>query len=592
MSGRIVRLSEELVNRIAAGEVVERPASVVKELIENSIDAGASDIIVDVKGSGKRYIRVTDDGIGMEREDAILCFERHATSKIKTSEDLYKITTLGFRGEAIPSIAAVSKVRLFTCLNGNSTGTELEVESGTIKSVKDAPPVKGTSVEVSDLFLNIPARLKFLKSDTTELSHIVEAVTQHALSHPLIRFKMNNANKKITDAASSNNILDRIVAVSGYEMEDNLMPVEENYSSRLKLRITGYISKPSVNMGNRGLQYIYVNSRYIRDRIINHAVYEAFKTMLPRDRHPIYFLFINIDPAMVDVNVHPSKTEVRFARQNEIHDFIRDIVMDSMKRGQGPEYRIQNSEYRIQETGVDYYKDRVMKAAENYIFNQEPKFSISSVQDLKLLTPNSEFELTPETESDLSHAMPIGQVFDSFIMLQGVNNIIFIDQHTAHERILYERILNKVRSSRIEVQTLLIPVNIELSGKESLIMQSNLDNFKKLGFDIESFGENNFIIRSLPSVLSGDDSKQIVRDILDKLLSIGKNTSFDEVINNMILVMACRSAVKAGQRLNMKEMESLIKELMNTARPFTCPHGRPIALSIEKGQILKGFLRR
>ena len=606
MNSRIIKLSDELANCIAAGEVVERPASVVRELIDNSIDAGAGNITIEIKGSGKRYIRVTDDGIGMTRDDALLCFERHATSKIKTIEDLNAITTLGFRGEALPSIAAVSNVRLSTCNEGESVGTDVEVNNGAVKSVKDAPPVKGTSVEIKDLFLNIPARLKFLKSDTTETSRIIEVVNQHALSHPMIKFRMESGGKRMIDTFSTDNRLNRIASIFKNEMVNNLMPVEEKHSSNLKLSVRGYISKIGADTGSRGMQYIFVNNRYIRDRVISHAVYEAYKTMLSRDRHPIYFLFLDIDPKMIDVNVHPTKIEVRFMRQGEIHDFIRDTIRDSMKRVRSQVSEVgvrdsvseeRDSAFSLQPSAL--YKDRIREATERYVSNHESVFDIP-IQDLRLKTPSSELRLSPEMESDLSKFKPIGQIFNSFIILQGVDNIIFIDQHTAHERILYERLLSKMRDSRIEVQTMLLPVNIELPSKESLVLQSNLDNFKKLGFDIESFGENSFVIRSVPSILSKDDCKQAVKDILDKLLvseanlsgSEQKGTSFDEVINKMILVMSCRGAVKAGQILSIEEMSSLIKELMNTNRPFTCPHGRPIALSIEKGQILKGFLRK
>ena len=606
MSSRIIKLPDELANCIAAGEVVERPASVVRELTDNSIDACAGNITIEIKGSGKRYIRVTDDGIGMTRDDAVLCFERHATSKIKTIKDLNAITTLGFRGEALPSIAAVSNVRLSTCNEGESVGTEMDINNGAVKSVKDAPPVKGTSVEVKDLFLNIPARLKFLKSDTTESSHIIEIVNQHALSHPMIKFRMEKGGGRLLDTFSTNDRLNRIASIFGNEIVSNLMPVEEKYSSNLKLSVRGYISKIGADTGSRGMQYIFVNSRYIRDRVISHAVYEAYRTMLQRDRHPLYFLFLDIDPKMIDVNVHPTKIEVRFVQQSEIHNFIRDAIRDSMRRSQKTEDRSQKSEFaewtRI--TDADSYKDKVREATERYISNQESgkildfgfrgTHPVNGSSDFKseIRNQKSEIRLSPEMESDLSRFKPIGQIFNSFIILQGVDNVIFIDQHTAHERILYERFLNKMRDSRIEVQTMLLPVNIELSSKESLVLQSNLDNFKKLGFDIESFGENSFVIRSIPSILSGDDCKQAVKDILDKLVSEQKGTSFDEVINKMILVMACRGAVKAGQILSIEEMSSMIKELMNTVRPFTCPHGRPIALTIEKGQILKGFLRK
>jgi len=598
MEGRIVKLPDELVNRIAAGEVVERPASVVKELIENSIDAGAGAITVEVKGSGKRYIRVMDDGSGMLREDASLAFERHATSKIKTAHDLHKITTLGFRGEALPSIASVSNVRLLTRSAGDSSGTEIELDNGIVKAIKDAPPVKGTSIEVKDLFLNIPARLKFMKSDATELSHIIESVNQHALSHPVIRFKMINGNKAIIDTASTNNILDRIASIFGYEITDSLAP-QINYV-RGGLSLEGYVSKPSINMAGRSLQYIFVNNRYIKDRVINHAIYEAFRTLLPKDRHPAYFLFLNIDPEMVDVNVHPSKIEVRFAKQGEVHDFVRDAIRESMKRAgswdPGVGSQEQNAELRAPNS--ELYKDRVRETIERYISGQEsgPGNLESGIKNFNrystLNTQHSTLKLSPETESNLSQFKPVGQIFDSFIILEGADNIIFIDQHTAHERILYERFLQKIKDSKIEVQTLLLPVNMEVSSKESVILQSNLDNFKKLGFDIESFGGNSFIIRAVPSLLSGDDYKQLIRDILDKLIVHQRNTSFDEIVNDMILIMACRGAVKANQRLGIEEMESLVKELMRTSRPFTCPHGRPIALSMDKGQILKGFLRR
>ena len=606
MSSRIIKLPDELANCIAAGEVVERPASVVRELTDNSIDACAGNITIEIKGSGKRYIRVTDDGIGMTRDDAVLCFERHATSKIKTIKDLNAITTLGFRGEALPSIAAVSNVRLSTCNEGESVGTEMDINNGAVKSVKDAPPVKGTSVEVKDLFLNIPARLKFLKSDTTESSHIIEIVNQHALSHPMIKFRMEKGGGRLLDTFSTNDRLNRIASIFGNEIVSNLMPVEEKYSSNLKLSVRGYISKIGADTGSRGMQYIFVNSRYIRDRVISHAVYEAYRTMLQRDRHPLYFLFLDIDPKMIDVNVHPTKIEVRFVQQSEIHNFIRDAIRDSMRRSQKTEDRSQKSEFaewtRI--TDADSYKDKVREATERYISNQESgkildfgfrgTHPVNGSSDFKseIRNQKSEIRLSPEMESDLSRFKPIGQIFNSFIILQGVDNVIFIDQHTAHERILYERLLSKMRDSKIEVQTMLLPVNMELSGKESLVLQSNLDNFKKLGFDIESFGENSFVIRSIPSILSGDDCKQVVKDILNKLVSEQKGTSFDEVINKMILVMACRGAVKAGQILSIEEMSSMIKELMNTVRPFTCPHGRPIALTIEKGQILKGFLRK
>jgi len=408
------------------------------------------------------------------------------------------------------------------------------------------------------------------------------------------------------DTFSTDNRLNRIASIFKNEMVNNLMPVEEKHSSNLKLSVRGYISKIGADTGSRGMQYIFVNNRYIRDRVISHAVYEAYKTMLSRDRHPIFFLFLDIDPKMIDVNVHPTKIEVRFMRQGEIHDFIRDTIRDSMKRVRSQVSEVgvrdsvseeRDSAFSLQPSAL--YKDRIREATERYVSNHESVFDIP-IQDLRLKTPSSELRLSPEMESDLSKFKPIGQIFNSFIILQGVDNIIFIDQHTAHERILYERLLSKMRDSRIEVQTMLLPVNIELPSKESLVLQSNLDNFKKLGFDIESFGENSFVIRSVPSILSGDDCKQAVKDILDKLLvseanlsgSEQRRTGFDEVINKMILVMSCRGAVKAGQILSIEEMSSLIKELMNTNRPFTCPHGRPIALSIEKGQILKGFLRK
>jgi DNA mismatch repair protein MutL len=612
MGNRIIKLPEELANCIAAGEVVDRPASVVKELIENSIDANASTIAIDVKDSGKRYIRVTDDGIGMQRDDAILSFERYATSKIKTYEDLHAITTLGFRGEALPSIASVSQVRILTYYDGDNAGTEIELDKGTIKSVKDSPPMKGTSIEVRDLFFNIPARLKFLKSDTTELLHIIEAVTQNSLCYPQIKFGLavnktshiNSNYKKVINTPLTHNTIDRIASIFGSDVIKKLLLfTEENHFMKLK----GYVSKPGGHFSNKRLQYIFVNNRYIRDRTINHAVYVAFKTTLPRDSHPAYFIFLDIDPRMVDVNVHPAKGEVKFAQQREVHDFVMDAVTRSQKpkamsqtclsgRQVSEEEIFFHSKHNTHEPQpVCKYTVKEMSGAYVQVHDEliGSEFKDLAVSSITPEIPDSMNSLlTPETVSVLSQCKPVGQIFNSFIIFEGIEKIIFIDQHTAHERILYEKFLNKIKDSKIEVQNLLLPINIEMSGKESIVLQSRLDSFKQLGFDIEFFGGNSFIIRSVPSILSRDDCEEIVKDILDKLVSYQEDTPFDKIVQNIILIMACRGAVKANQKLSLEEMEHLLRDLKNTNRPFTCPHGRPTALTIEKKLLMKGFLRR
>ncbi|MBI5183295.1 MAG: DNA mismatch repair endonuclease MutL [Nitrospinae bacterium] len=663
MGNRIRVLSEELSNKIAAGEVVERPASVVKELIDNSIDASARNVVIEIRGGGRRYIKVSDDGSGMSHDDAILAFERHATSKISSQDDLYNICTLGFRGEALPSIASISILSLITSTCDAEVGTRINIEGGVIKDVRDAASPTGTSVEVKDIFFNTPARLKFMKSDTTELSHISSVVTQQSLAHPSIHFKMDHNKKTLIDLPLTNNPLHRLTAIFGRDLTDNLIEIEGEYD---KMRISGFISRPTLTRSDKGNQYVYVNSRYVKDKIIGHAIYDAYRSLVPRDRHPMIFLFLSIDPGRVDVNVHPSKVEVRFSDQGEVHDFVCNVIRNGLHQGKkgvsllheemvisppkltmGPHIEIEGSEplifgdvemkrwhssdsmtsrtYRNMRRGLYTRKDTLsvkggVKGGIVVGEKREREETEGVVDSTSAVTPKGERvsnvvkgvreaddDYIPSEEKGLllrlpspvslsdpvfTRFNPIGQIDNSFIIMEGPNGIVLLDQHTAHERVLYERLIKDIKRSRIEIQQILIPVSVEMSKGESLLLKSYLNDIMKLGLEVEDFGQNRFLIRAVPALLVGQDYSRILLDIVDKLSQLGQIKSFDEINEEIILLMACHGAIKANQHLGLDQIRSLMRDLEKTELPYTCPHGRPIALFFDMQDIRKRFMRR
>lgn len=568
-------LPDNLINKIAAGEVVERPASVVKELIENAIDAGATEIVVNIEQSGKRQIRVTDNGSGISREDARTAFERHATSKISSESDLEMIRTMGFRGEALSSIASVAQVTMVTAQKGAGSGTIVEIEGGTVRNIADAAAPQGTSLEVNHLFYNTPARLKFLKSTSTELSHIIAAVSHQAMARPDIRFKLTHGKNIMLDLPGSSGIRERAFQINGSELSDGLL---EFSGGRDSVRVYGMVSKPNHDRGDRSYQEFYVNGRYVKNASLSHALYAAFADLIMRDRHPAGFIFIDLDPALVDVNVHPAKAEVRFRNQSQIHDLVRDVLREALRVGGAPS-SVAGAD-RVKEAVSDY-----LKSAESGVRSAELNFKTSNDPGLPL-SSYSEFRIP---HSALLY--PLAQVHDSFIVAQSNDGMALIDQHAAHERVLFEKLQDQHAAGSVPVQNLLIPVQIEPGRAEQGLLKEYLPELQKLGFLVEEFGGGSFVIKGVPSLMTGGDYRQLLMDIVDELKVHGKSGKMDALRNEVFSVMACHPAIKIHRRLSQQEMEGLINDLFSCRMPHSCPHGRPTVVRFSMDEIRKMFKR-
>jgi len=587
MSSTIKILPDNLINKIAAGEVVERPASVVKELIENAIDAGATEIVVNIEQSGKRMIRVADNGSGISREDARTAFERHATSKISSESDLETIRTMGFRGEALSSIASVARVTMVTAQQGAGPGTLVEIEGGTVRNIADAAAPRGTSLEVSHLFYNTPARLKFLKSAATELSHIIAAVSHQAMARPDIRFKLTHGKNAVLDLPGSSSIRERAFQINGSELSDGLM---EFTGGRDSVRVYGMVSKPNHDRGDRSYQEFYVNGRYVKNASLSHALYAAYADLIMRDRHPAGFVFIDLDPALVDVNVHPAKAEVRFRNQSQIHDLVRDVIRGALRSGASASL-----------TGADRIKEVVsgyLKSAECGVRNAE--YNSASLNALSK-RPNEELSFSSDPGSLGAHSAlrtqhsallyPLAQVHDSFIIAQSNNGMALIDQHAAHERVLFEKLQDQHAAGGVPVQNLLIPVQVEPGRAERELLKEYLPELRILGFLVEEFGGGSFVIKAVPSLMTGGDYKQLLMDIIDELKVHGKSGKMDALRDEVLSVMACHPAIKVHRRLSQQEMEGLINDLFSCRMPHSCPHGRPTVVRFSMDEIKRMFKR-
>jgi len=588
--GQIRILTDELINKIAAGQVVERPASVVKELVENSLDAGATDISVEVEEGGCRLIRVQDNGCGMNADDALLAFERHATSKVKELCDLDKIATLGFRGEALPSIASVSKVRIVTSDGNPSSGSEILIEGGKIQDVRVAGRGRGTTLEVRGLFYNTAVRRKFLKSRETELSHITGIMTETALAHPGVYFTLKHHDRTLIKSPGVSSVLERSVQLLGKDARGNLMELEEG---REGLRLFGLISIPGFTKpSGTGLSF-FVNRRPVSDRTLRHAVYAAYETLLMKGRHPLVYLFLDVDPALVDVNVHPAKREVRFTDPKRIHDFTRDSVR---KTAQG--YGRAQEDERPSPWPASERVERVKEAVESYLRTAgEHRFHEERTTGRPAFTGRIQPEPgkpAPAVRAlfDKERLVPLGQIADSFIITQDRDGLILIDQHAAHERILYEKFKQVYRLSKIPVQQLLIPVNLELSGKERILLAEHLKTLRRLGIEVEDFGRGTFSVKGVPMWVADMDIQEIVRSLLEEIVALEQGGELDRRMEDIIHVFSCRAAVKANRRLSREEMEALIRDLGETDSPHTCEHGRPTMIRIDLYEIEKRFQRK
>mgnify|MGYP001612823820 CR=1 FL=1 len=585
--GIINLLPENLINQIAAGEVVERPASVVKELIENSIDAGATEIIVDIEDGGRKLIRVTDNGCGMSREDALLSLQRHATSKISTVTDLFNISTLGFRGEALPSIASVSRLKLATVPKGSISGTSIQIDGGRVVEVKEFGGAVGTTIEVRDLFFNTPARLKFMKSTATELSHITETITRMAISYPSIRFIYNHNGSPIYNLPSSKDLLSRVCGMIKEE-EKSFLPV----SLSSKINVSGYLSGPDINRPTQKSIYIFVNGRFVRDRIILHALIDACRTVMEKDRYPLAFLFLDVPPSDVDVNVHPAKSEVRFKKTDEIHRAVYAAVSEALKGWTARKGSGQSYEFRTPDSN---YQERVSEAIGRYAANQGS--GVGGQGSAVGAYGNTPLQLThsPVQGSSggfFSSLTVLGRVGGTYIVCSAGNDLCLIDQHAAHERIAFERLKKTYRDSRPESQTLLIPEIVDLPQSEGMLIREHLEVLSRTGLEVEHFGGDTFVIKSVPTALSNKNIRGLVRDIADELAHSGRTKSIDELMERLFSRMACHSAVEGGDYMDTREIAALLSDLDSIDFSSNCPHGRPVFVMLSQVEIEKMFGRR
>ncbi len=580
--GKISVLTPDLIGKIAAGEVVERPASVVKELVENSIDAGSTRVEIVVKGGGRLLIRVQDDGEGMSREDAILAFQRHATSKIRTDQDLLSIQTLGFRGEALPSIAAVSKVRMVTASRGSrGVGTELFLEGGKLLKVQEAGIPEGTLVEVKELFFNTPARLKFLRSVSTETGHISHLLHQQALAHPEISFRLSHENRLLMDLPSVQDRTQRVRQIYGDSLTQHLLLVQSEWGG---IKIWGMITKPPHTKSTRAYQEVFVNRRAISSPFVLHAVYEAYDTALMKGQHPVILLFLEMDGRMVDVNVHPAKREVRFRDQRLVYDLIRECVKSGLE---------QTSRKDLHPSGFEEptpHGDRIQEAIATYLKTRPdvvvPKEEIlPGAQHTTLLEEKTASHLTEAPVQVLS----LGQVYRTYILASIQEDLWIIDQHAAHERIAFERLRKGYKERRVVSQALLIPQPIELGYRETAILNRYREELRELGIEIEPFGKNGFIIKAVPELLGEVDLKPLILDLVEELLSLGGSERMEKAVEKVL--MACHRVVKAHEPLNEEGIRALLKQLDEVDFSSSCPHGRPIFREISFQDIERMFNR-
>ncbi|HWR52894.1 MAG TPA: DNA mismatch repair endonuclease MutL [Bryobacteraceae bacterium] len=653
--GRIRILSDDVANKIAAGEVVERPASVLKELLENSLDAGATQLRVEVSGGGRRLIRIADNGSGMLHDDAMLAFERHATSKLSNARDLLGIATLGFRGEALPSIASVSRLVLETRSPDELTGTRVEIAGGKIIACDETALAPGTQITVRDLFYNVPARKKFLRSDQTELAHIASLVTHYSLAHPDKTFTLTSDERELLGVNPVEQFRDRVYQVFGSQTLDELVdlgsrerahdPGPEGGEPHI-FRLRGFVSRPQVQKANRNSLYLFVNGRLIRDRLLLHAISQAYYNLIPPSSYPFALLFIDCPPEEVDVNVHPSKTEVRFRASSFVHDFVRDGIRGALVDSKPisaiplpvsaqPAAGMPFSEFsQAVDTGAWQGRPSEMPvpvSAQPFTLRQTqappPRFDFSggeippapnvqfepnsapppaapipdpspATAALRIPVPDTHGGFPPEVLNDLSQSMtaladlrPLGQLHDSFILAAGRDGLWIIDQHVAHERILFERILRQRAAGRVETQRLLLPMVIQLTPAQQIDYDRIAAELDSVGFETEPFGNRTIAVKAAPAAVGPADIERIVYEILEIADREYRRVSMDDLRRAMAASIACRAAIKINMRLDQAKMESLLGALALTECPMSCPHGRPIALRYTLRDILKGFHR-
>ncbi|MFZ2643306.1 MAG: DNA mismatch repair endonuclease MutL [Verrucomicrobiia bacterium] len=592
---RIHLLSEQVVNQIAAGEVIERPASVIKELLENSLDAGAKQVRVGFRAGGRSAITVADDGWGMSRDDALLCLERHGTSKISAAEDLDGVRTLGFRGEAIPSIAAVSRFTLTTREHDAPSGTRVEIAGGKILNVQEVGAAPGTTVEARSLFFNLPARRKFLRTPQTESAHIHHIVTLHALAHPAVAWRLQDEERVVLDLAPARTLAERIREIYGAEFFQDLVPLPE--SEAAAARVSGFVGRPGVSRGTRDQQHVFVNGRPVESRGVNFALLEAYHTALMRGRFPIAFLFIEVPSGAVDVNIHPAKREVRFRDEYA----VRAAVTLTVRRALEPQVAaapVQPMRLVLQPTTVDAVpapvEQRLPLAASWDTEHRTPNAPLAGAP-----TPTPASSDAPRPTLDVSHpASPddwrvIGVLGQLYVLIESAEGLVLLDQHAAHERVLFERMLEQLEQGSAPSQRLLIPATLELEVRDAAFVREHTDVFQRIGIGLSEFGPKAFLVDALPPWLPARvDLRQLFRDILDEVRAGGASLSKLRLGEDAIATTVCRHAVKAHDSLSVPELDSLLRELRACDLPYTCPHGRPTMIQLSYADLEKKFGRR
>jgi DNA mismatch repair protein MutL len=681
--GKIHVLSETVANQIAAGEVVERPASVVKEMLENSLDAGATRIKISVEAGGKKFIQISDNGCGMVRDDAMLAFERHATSKIKNAEDLLSVATLGFRGEALPSIASVSRLHLETRAADDPAGTVIEINGGKIARVEEAGLPLGTSITVRDLFFNVPARKKFLKAESTELSHIASLVTHYALAHPEKHFELHSASNAMLVAPPVAGYSERVYQVFGKETLDQLIPVasrqpleriglpqpppwrrakecgagaparetaggEETVDHEPEIfgemHLHGFVSKPEIQKLNRNSIFIFVNGRLIRDRLVQHALTEAYRNIIPPSVYPVVLLFLEMPAAEVDVNVHPSKTEVRFRQQSVMHDFVRDSVRAALMKARpvpqfmteihahatasqsltpgaitpgavwepssgdaglpAPGVRFPEAGWREPEAvvsgGFALQAPVPPPISQHFQFEGgiavEANAAVSLARPVEIIPDNGcapALDVSEEepTLSSLGTLKPLGQIRNSFILAVNEDGLWIVDQHVAHERVLFERVLKQRAAQKVESQRLLMPIVLDLSPAQQAVFSEISDELQHNGFEAEPFGARSVAVKVAPAGVDAAAVEHMLHELLDQFSREEQSLNLEKIRARIAASIACHAAIKVNMPLEQNKMDWLLAELAKTDHPMSCPHGRPVVLRYSVKDIQKAFKR-
>ena len=584
----VIKVMDELLaNKIAAGEVVERCASVVKELVENSIDAGSTEIKVELEDAGTREIRVTDNGKGMDETDAILAFSRHATSKIKDEDDLFRLQTLGFRGEALASIAAVSKVDLKTSMG--EIGTHVVINGGKILVVEKGDARRGTIMTVSELFYNTPARLKHMKSLYTELASITDYMNKLALSRPDIRFVLKNNDNLILRTDGSGNLLKVIQSIYGNDVARRMIPIKNENADYI---ITGYISLPEIHRSSRNNMVTIVNGRVVRNQEINRDINDAYHSYKPDNRYPITVINISVDPSVIDVNIHPTKMDIKFSKMDSLLSLIRDTVVSAITgRTLIPEVRKEDSikpRYENMMFNLERHGSKVVQP--EHIDLPDEKILTNSFEEVKSeIREREEYEAT---KSELMPEMwPVGLVHGTYIVAQNEKGMYLIDEHAAKERCNYERFKKMMGNPKLASTPLLFPITIELSNEEFMVLKENMDILRELKFDIEEFGVNSVIIKEHPAWIPNDMVEEDIRRIIEIVIHTQKNFDIEKFNESVAIMMSCKHAIRANTNITLDDMEALIEDLRKCKNPFNCPHGRPSTIFYSNYDLEKLFKR-